>query len=275
MMVDCHPLLLAFVSICIAVLPETLGLHPSLGPTAVALPEWNAVSRRSFFSSVMVATSASVMMLSDRALAASPLVDRNELLQAIARNSPDQEVINIIEKLTDPCNGKATTYPERLDGQWELIWSYKAEAFSPLLKLPRPFRPESYQYLGSAAAAEVGDGRIAQGLTGGILGNNQLWLSSGALPYPADLSVLEIQPPFRFQLGGRFGTGVPKKTIVEAGSDAAFRQVNLRNKAEQEAGKNQYKQIYLENLGPGSLRVSSVIAGDPVIVGEIFIHRKL
>jgi hypothetical protein len=33
--------------------------------------------------------------------------------------------------------------------------------------------------------------------------------------------------------------------------------------------------MYLENDGPGSLRVSSVIAGDPVIVGEIFVHRKL
>jgi hypothetical protein len=86
---------------------------------------------------------------------------------------------------------------------------------------------------------------------------------------------LEIQPPFRFELGGRYGTGVPKKMIVEAGSDAEFRKVNARTKEAQAAGKNQYQQMYLENDGPGSLRVSSVIAGDPVIVGEIFVHRKL
>ena len=47
-------------------------------------------------------------------------------------------------------------------GEWELIWSYGAEAFSPLLTLPRPFRPDSYQYLGPIATIEVGEGRVAQ-----------------------------------------------------------------------------------------------------------------
>jgi hypothetical protein len=129
--------------------------------------------------------------------------------------------------------------------------------------------------LGSAAAREVGEGRIAQGLTGGILGNSQFWLSSGAVPYDQDLSVLEIQPPFRFQVGGRYGTGKPKKTLVEAGSDAEFRKVNVRTKEEQMAGKNQYQQLYLENNGPGSLRVSTVLSGDPVIVGSIYVHKRL
>ena len=165
--------------------------------------------------------------------------------------------------------------PESLEGEWELIWSYKAEAFSPLLRLPKPLRPDSFQYFGKAAASEVGEGRIAQGLTGGVLGRNQFWLSSGALPYDADPSVLEIQPPFRFQVGGRYGTGKPKQTWVEAGSDADFRAVNARSQEAQLAEKNKYQQMYLENEGAGSLRISEVIAGDPVIVGSLYVHRKL
>jgi hypothetical protein len=201
--------------------------------------------------------------------------DRNQLLAAIARQASDEEIIDIIHHLVDPSNGRAALLPDRLDGAWELIWSYGAEGFSPLLKLPPPLRPQSYQYLGNAAANEVGPGRIAQGLTGGILfGDRQLWLSSGAVPYPDDPSVLEIQPPFRLQLGGRYGSGQDKITLVEAGSDADFRQLNARSVAAQQAGKNQYQQLYLED-GGGALRVSTVIAGDPVLVGEIFVHRKL
>ena len=241
-------------------------------PSASALQVKSSVkdeSRRVFFSTAV----ALPFLLPTKAEATT--TSRDQLLTAIARGAPDDEVIDIIMNLKDPSDGKATMYPDRLDGQWELIWSYKAEAFSPLLKLPRPFKPQSFQYLGSAAATEVGEGRIAQGLTNGILGNNQLWLSSGAIPFEADPSVLELQPPFRFELGGRYGSGVPKKTIVEAGSDADFRQVNLRDKEAIAAGKNQYQQMYLENEGPGSLRVSSVIAGDPVLVGDIFVHKKL
>jgi len=200
---------------------------------------------------------------------------RESLLSAIAKKASDDEIIDIIHRLKDPSNGKGAILPDRLEGEWELIWSFGAEGFSPLLTLPRPFRPDSYQYLGSAAASEVGEGRIAQGLTGGLLGGSQFWLSSGAVPLKEDPSVLEIQPPFRFQIGGKYGSGKPKKTIVEAGNDADFRKVNARTKEAQLAGKNQYKQLYLENNGPGSLRVSTVIAGDPVIVGEIFVHRKL
>jgi hypothetical protein len=199
---------------------------------------------------------------------------RDQLLDAIARKDTDEEMITLIEGLKDPSKGVAT-YSDRLEGCWELIWSYKAENFSPLLKLPQPLRPESYQYFGTAAASEVGEGRIAQGLTGGVLGSSQLWLSSGSIPLSEDPSILEIQPPFRFELGGRYGTGKPKKAIVDAGSDAEFRELNARTKEAQQAPKNQYKQVYVEDNGPGSLRVSTVVSGDPVIVGLIFVHRKL
>jgi hypothetical protein len=239
-------------------------------------------SRRQLFkalaSSAAAATSTGIFLPQPSTAAnVETVTDRNQLLAAIARNAPDDEVIAIISKLQDPSQGRGATYPDRLDGQWELVWSFGAEAFSPLLKLPKPLRPDSYQYLGSVAAQEVGQGRIAQGLTGGLLfGSNQLWLSSGAVPlYDKDPSVLEIQPPFRLQLGGRLGSGKPKITLVESESDADFRQVNARTEEAQAAGKNLYQQMYLENNGPGSLRVSSVIAGDPVLVGEIFVHRKL
>mmetsp|Transcript_20764 Transcript_20764/g.26815 ORF Transcript_20764/g.26815 Transcript_20764/m.26815 type:complete len:291 (+) Transcript_20764:67-939(+) len=247
-------------------------------------------SRRGFFTnaaaqvactSMLLGASTSLLTNPQCAAAAAPAVgttttDREQLLQAIGRGASEEQVIQIINGLQDPSEGKGAIFPERLDGQWELIWSYKAEAFSPLLKLPKPFRPDSYQYFGSVAAAEVGEGRIAQGLTGGVLGNNHLWLSSGAIPLKdTDPSILEIQPPFRLQLGGRAGSGQPKKTLVESGSDADFRKVNARTTEAQEAGKNLYQQMYLENSGPGSLRVSGVIAGDPVLVGELFVHRKL
>jgi hypothetical protein len=206
------------------------------------------------------------------------VTDRHQLLAAIARQASDEEIIGLIQNLEDPSKGRAAFLPDRLDGAWELIWSYGAESFSPLLTLPPPFRPESYQYLGRTAAAEVGEGRIAQGLTGGILlgaTQQQLWLSSGATPDPDDPSVLVIQPPFRLQWGGRYQSGRPKLTLVDSGSDADFRQVNARSVEAQTAGPNLYRQLYVEDAGPGSLRVSTVIAGDPVIVGEIFVHRKL
>jgi hypothetical protein len=203
------------------------------------------------------------------------ITDRDQLL---ARQASDEEIIGLIQNLKDPAKGRAAFLPDRLDGAWELIWSYGAESFSPLLTLPPPFRPQSYQYLGQAAAVEVGEGRIAQGLTGGILlgvTQQQLWLSSGATPDPNDPSVLIIQPPFRLQWGGRYQSGRDKITLVDSGSDADFRQINARSVDAQSAGPNLYQQLYVEDSGPGSLRVSTVIAGDPVIVGEIFVHRKL
>jgi hypothetical protein len=195
-------------------------------------------------------------------------------LTAIDRKASDAVIMSIIDRLPDPSQRQVLKYPERLDGQWELIWSYGAEGFSPLLKLPKPFKPDSYQYFGTAAAPEVGAGRIAQGLTGGILGSQrQLWLSSGATPL--DGSILEIQPPFRLELGGPYQSKVAKQVLVEAGSDEDFRKTNGRTAEAQAAGKNQYQQLYVENEGPGSIRISTVIAGDPVLVGELFVHRKL
>jgi hypothetical protein len=255
-------------------------LRPAFALQQIGKPFESAVesSRRSALSA-MLSGAALIPLLTwdttaNAATTTATTSSRDRLLNAIARNASDEEMITLIQGLQDPSKGVAR-YSNRLEGCWELIWSYKAEAFSPLLKLPQPLRPESYQYFGAAAASEVGDGRIAQGLTGGVLGSSQLWLSSGSTPRPEDPSILEIQPPFRFELGGRYGTGKPKKALVDAGSDAEFRELNARTKEAQQAPKNQYKQVYLEDNGPGSLRVSTVVAGDPVIVGLIFVHRKL
>jgi hypothetical protein len=214
--------------------------------------------------------------------AAVPQVEdaRLNLLQAIksSKSSDEAQVRDAIQQLVplDPSRGRGATMADDLSGEWKLLWSAKADAFSPLLKLPRPFKPDSYQYLGSAASLEVGSGRVAQGLTGGILGPSlQLWLSSGVEPSAADPSILEIYPPFRFQVGGRYQTRRPKTTIVEAGSDAEFRQLNARTSEAQQAPKNSYQQLYLEPNGKGSLRISTITDGDPVIIGAIFIHQKL
>eukprot|EP00555_Chaetoceros_dichaeta_P013703 CAMPEP_0198264258 /NCGR_PEP_ID=MMETSP1447-20131203/14982_1 /TAXON_ID=420782 /ORGANISM="Chaetoceros dichaeta, Strain CCMP1751" /LENGTH=267 /DNA_ID=CAMNT_0043953135 /DNA_START=166 /DNA_END=972 /DNA_ORIENTATION=- len=209
--------------------------------------------------------------------------NRNILLQLIrpsnksSINVNEAEVLNAIENLVpfDPSVHKGATMKEDLDGEWELLWSAKAEAFSPLLKLPKPFKPDSFQYLGNAAAAEVGIDRVAQGLTGGILGQSQLWLSSGVRASSEDESMLEILPPFRFEVGGRYQSGKAKKRLVEAGSDAEFRKLNSRTAEAQSAPKNSYRQLYLERQGKGSLRISTITDGDPVIVGAIFVHRKL
>jgi hypothetical protein len=204
---------------------------------------------------------------------------RSCLLESIRSNKSEQQVMGAIETLLpfDPAQGRGATMEleNDLDGEWRLLWSAKADAFSPLLKLPKPLKPDSYQYLGIPAATEVGQARVAQGLTGGILGPVQLWLSSGVTPSLQDPSVLDILPPFTFQVGGRYLSGAPKITIVEAGSDAEFRQVNARTQEAQEAPKNAYRQLYVELTGKGSIRISTVSDGDPVIVGAIFVHQKL
>ena len=41
------------------------------------------------------------------------------------------------------------------------------------------------------------------------------------------------------------------------------------------APRNEYEQLYLEDFGTGSLRVSVITKGDPVIVGDMFVHQKL
>ena len=64
--------------------------------------------------------------------------------------------------------------------------------------------------------------------------------------------------------------------LVEAGSDADFRALNARDADAQAAPKNRYAQLYLETAGrPGDLRVSTVVSGDPVIVGSVFVHERM
>ncbi len=103
----------------------------------------------------------------------------------------------------------------------------------------------------------------------------EVWLSSGALPKEDNPSILEIYPPFRFQLGRVPGGGGKKRTIVESQSDAEFRAANARSTEAQLAPKNEYEQLYLENYGQGSIRISVIAKGDPVILGDMFVHQKI
>jgi hypothetical protein len=229
-----------------------------------------AVARRDLLG----VTAASIFAAARPSSAASPalLPERAALLDSIASSSGDVESRIAALLPFDPSKGRAASSAS-LSGTWELIWSAKAEAFSPLLRLPPPLRPASFQLLGAAATAEVGEGRVAQVLTRGILGKTRLLLSSGVLP-AADGSgeTLEIFPPFRLQVE-RGGT---KKTLVDAGSDASFRAVNGRDDDAQAAPKNRYAQTYLEETnGAGDLRISVITAGDPVIVGAVFVHQRL
>jgi hypothetical protein len=244
-------------------------------PVAAAVVPGARISRRAALTSAISGSAA--VLLPFAGASATELPERAALLSAITSGASDSVVLSKIDALVllDPAKGRGAAEKDDLAGEWELIWSYGAEAFSPLLTLPRPFRPESYQYLGPIATDEVGEGRVAQGLVGGVLGPLQLWLSSGAVVSGDDPSVLDIKPPFRLQAGGRAGSAVAKRTIVEAGSDAEFRKANVRTDEAQRAPPNKYKQTYLEGGGKGALRISTVTEGDPVIVGEIFVHRKL
>lgn len=243
------------------------------------------ISRRSVFQSV--ASSSLTAALGPASASASSgatasatigTPERALLLSAITENADDATIASALQRLVpqDPSRGSAAASPSLLEGRWELLWSAKAEAFSPLLQLPRPLRPDSFQYLGEAAATEVGPGRVAQGLTGGVLGPVQIWLSSGVAPSADDGSVLDISPPFRLQIGGREGSRSPKQTLVESESDADFRAnaINARSEEAQRAPPNKYWQLYVEE-GPKALRISTIVSGDPVIVGAIFVHQKL
>lgn len=189
---------------------------------------------------------------------------RMNLLQKIAQNAPDEEVAVAISELEhyDPSKGSAATSPY-IDGTWELIYGLNAAAFSPLLNLPSPIRPQSLQLVGDAAFPVVGQGRIAQILNFPLIPLSVI-LSSGAVPVESDKSILEIFPPFRLEI--RLGVGT-KIQLVESGSDADFRALNARDAEAQAAGRNLYKQRYLETSGKkGDLRISEVIAGDPILV---------
>ena len=188
--------------------------------------------------------------------------ERQNLLSKLGKVS-DDEMESLISKLEplDPSKGKGATLDE-LGGRWELIYSVNAEAFSPLLNLPKPIRPTSLQLLGDAATQTVGKGRVAQVLNFPIVPLS-LILSSGAVPVSSDSTTLEIFPPFRLEAsfaGSKF-------QLVESGSDAGFRALNARDEDAQAAGRNMYKQRYLETTGKkGDLRISEVVSGDPVIV---------
>lgn len=253
--------------------------------------------RRLFGQTISSAVTASLVLtnpsISSAKVVATPLAnsgitsestpERDALLQALTNKSSNEVILQAIDRLVplSPLNDstdKAAYASAALDGEWKLMW-YSTSNFSPLLKLPSPFRPDSYQYFGSIAEREVGEGRVAQGLVGGVLSplgpKAELWLSSGAVAQEGHPSSLEIFPPFRFQVGETPGSTESKKTIVEADSDAEFRKVNSRSTEAQLAPKNVYEQLYVENFGSGSLRVSKITSGDPVIVGEMFIHQKL
>ena len=213
---------------------------------------------------------------SKRANAQSGASPRTALLTAIERRAGKDEVASCLDALIQSPKPTSSNAPlsSRIDGKWELIWSIGDENFSPLLRLPPPLKPGSYQYVGSEAAREVGEGRIAQLLTGGVFGETKAWLSSGVVPVKGkEEDTLEIRPPFRLEL--ETSPSKPRRLLVDAGSDADFRAVNARTTEAQRAPPNLYQQLYLEDNGPGSLRVSKIIEGDPVIVGAVLVHRKL
>mmetsp|Transcript_1866 Transcript_1866/g.3700 ORF Transcript_1866/g.3700 Transcript_1866/m.3700 type:complete len:300 (-) Transcript_1866:63-962(-) len=256
------------------------------------------VSRREALTAgaaTAVATAASIIGPSPSSAASSTPIpiegppERQALLRAIISKASDAVVADLIASLEplDPSKGSGAAAPE-LGGTWELIYSVNAEAFSPLLNLPAPIRPTSLQLLGEDAEREVGDGRVAQVLNFPFIPLS-LVLSSGAIPVKNKLTTLEIFPPFRLEVvwgddtlrkPGRLANGRAKGgsriQLVESGSDADFRALNARDEEAQAAGRNMYKQRYLEVTGqPGDLRVSEVVSGDPVIVGEVFVHRRM
>jgi hypothetical protein len=142
------------------------------------------VSRRTALKNVALISLLSQVSV-PKAIASDQTVQRDtvrsNLLNAIRESKPEEQVLSLIQQLLPFNSEYSNDTLQDLDGEWKLIWSANDD-FSPLLKLPYPFKPESYQYFGKAAAKEVGVGRVAQGLTGGIFGKKQLWLSSGIEP---------------------------------------------------------------------------------------------
>ena len=221
--------------------------------------------------------------------------ERSKLLQLIFsqddKKPTDEDETNVIQAIQnllpyDPSQHQAGTskYANDLSGQWQLVYSINAEAFSPLLNLPKVIRPTSFQFIGNDAKnlLQGEQGRIAQVLDfpsppSPLFSPFSIVLSSGVVPYEPESSVLEIYPPFRLQV--QFSSSsttssqnnVKRWTIVESKSDAEFRALNSRTEEAQLAGRNLYQQTYLETTGrKGDLRISEVIAGDPVLVVSTF-----
>lgn len=192
--------------------------------------------------------------------------EKEALLRAIATGGDIESALAALIRV-DPSSGEAARSPA-LGGEWRLLWSQNAENFSPLLN--SPLQPTSLQLLGDAATAEVGPGRVAQVLD--FKRFFRLELSSAVSPADDDPKVLVIAPPFRLEavIGGTH------LTLVNSGTDAEFRAINSRTKEAQAAGRNRYEQSYLDLQGvPGDIRISRVTAGDPVIVGSVFVHERL
>ena len=211
------------------------------------------------------------------------------LLQAIKDKAGEEEILQCIDRLIMaatriPSQPQQLRLLERIDGEWTLLWSRGAQQFSPLLQLPPPLTPTSYQLVGSAATPIVGSDRIAQVLTSGILGPTQLYLSSGIVEYnnkegkddnmdvvDSSSSILQIRPPFRFQIGWPSSSSSSSLfTLIDSDSDADFRALNARTEEAQGAPPNLYQQLYVDD----QLRISKIIQGDPVIVGATFVHVK-
>lgn len=246
-------------------------VEPSIYPDILDRRQW---LRRGLLSCASLATTVTSISPGCQSASAEELPstpERNYLIESINSKANDETVLACIDKIVTTQQPLIGSKPltDRIDGQWRLIWSIKDDKFSPLLQLPPPLRPTSYQLAGPTAAPIVGEGRIAQLLTNGILGHTKTWLSSGIVDY--DTNTFQIKPPFRLEVE----TPVSRQTLVEAGSDADFRAVNVRSVEAQSAPPNLYQQVYLEDSGPGSLRISKIIEGDPVIVGATFVHVKL
>ena len=241
--------------------------------TVVQPHSYSGLTRRHAVGLAAAGALAPRPLLPASALDASGPPERQRLLKLISDDADEASILGAVEALNllDPSEGKAATMPDALAGEWELLWSYGTAKFSPLLALPRPIRPQSVQLLGDQAAAAVGAGRVANLLN---LPGLSLVLSSGVAPAQSEPATLEIAPPFRLEVE------VPllrvRKLLVEAGSDAEFRALNARDSEAQAAPRNRYVQSYLETSGSaGDLRVSTVASGDPVIVGTVFVHRRL
>ncbi len=126
-------------------------------------------SRRSIFrkgiSSVAAASAYSSILLKDPSIAAARAVsaplptsstssiipsspERDAVLTAISQNSSDEIILSAIRNLI-PLNplksSPSSTYRDALDGTWQLVYT-SGYSTSPLLKLPPPLRPDSYQY---------------------------------------------------------------------------------------------------------------------------------
>lgn len=253
---------LSSVASSVRTTPRPIPPHQHTGDAAASLSIPVVLDRRGWLTKTVgsataaaVAAASMVVAISvERASATSTpvgqdslLVAKEALLNAIAAKAPQDEILNCIQRLvsvsttvakrdqsstgivssSSTSSSSSSSLADRIDGKWKLIWSVGAQQFSPLLQLPFPLTPDSFQLVGASAAPVVGEGRIAQLLTSGILGPTQLYLSSGIVNYGgggdrsvSSTSLLQIQPPFRFQV--ELPVTHQRLTLVEAGSDADF-----------------------------------------------------